>query len=411
MFSRPCHQFTLHPLIAAAILWCCVVPAVTAASDKSHAEPGRETVQPHQLEMLDLAFDVATDLPATPFIQERARQQEAVFHAALKLDQPERALKYLVRIDNWRRGAAYADYAHHLLKQDPAADVQRYIVLAEEVARHVDQQWHGDVIRVKVARVRRLLGEDKDITLTRNEVDPGDREELWEADALAATAETFDEEVKKLTRRAKEANYDVRSSVLNVLASLYDRHYHNADRRAELDGRIRLLWDDLPPMTRFELYKRMVAAAARHDDEEGARKLVDGARKLVADHGWPPESAVSLLGEVAKLRALVGQKDQAGSEISRAVELFEMHRDRIIDIERASALLPLAEASHAIGDTERAMSLYGKALDEAVVNPNSRPRAENLSTICRSLALHGVEPTDALRDRIHAIRKGFGDPW
>lgn len=81
------------------------------------------------------------------------------------------------------------------------------------------------------------------------------------------------------------------------------------------------------------------------------------------------------------------------------------------NIYHAEAIRPMAEAYHAMGDTESALDIYRQAIEEGMENPNSRPRAEDLSETCLSMALNGVEPGAELLDRISQIAENLGQPW
>ena len=83
----------------------------------------------------------------------------------------------------------------------------------------------------------------------------------------------------------------------------------------------------------------------------------------------------------------------------------------MLNIERVTALLPVAETYLEISDPGKALRLYKHIADEAVVNPNSRPRAMDLAAICRSLAVHGCAPDAELWNRLRQIRKDLNDPW
>ena len=74
-------------------------------------------------------------------------------------------------------------------------------------------------------------------------------------------------------------------------------------------------------------------------------------------------------------------------------------------------MVPIAEAYAAMGDRDTALATYRLAMDQAVINPNSRPRAEDLTMICRSMALGAVEPDAALWARMRQIHQGLGRPW
>jgi hypothetical protein len=62
-------------------------------------------------------------------------------------------------------------------------------------------------------------------------------------------------------------------------------------------------------------------------------------------------------------------------------------------------------------DPTEALAVYKQAAEAAVENPNSRPRAEDLSAICLSMAKRTVEPDAALWARIREIKSALGEPW
>ena len=51
------------------------------------------------------------------------------------------------------------------------------------------------------------------------------------------------------------------------------------------------------------------------------------------------------------------------------------------------------------------------AIEEGIENPNSRPRAQDLTTTCVSMAVHGVEPNEGIWIRVRQILDGLSDPW
>jgi tetratricopeptide (TPR) repeat protein len=117
------------------------------------------------------------------------------------------------------------------------------------------------------------------------------------------------------------------------------------------------------------------------------------------------------MAKLAALRFRAGQIEKAQEQADKALELFESKRDRIVNIYRAESLQPLAEAYSMMSNTPRALAVYELAVTEGVANPNSRPRAEDLSATCCSMALHAVEPGAELWERIRTIHEGLGDPW
>src|SRR5262245_36224037 len=93
-----------------------------------------------QGQLLDIAFQAATVVPAMPHIKRRSRSQEAVVAACFELDQPKRALAYIEKIENWRRGAAYADLAYYCAEHDLQSAAPKYLELARQVSDDLEQK-------------------------------------------------------------------------------------------------------------------------------------------------------------------------------------------------------------------------------------------------------------------------------
>src|SRR6185369_9122233 len=83
--------------------------------------------------------------------------------ACFTLDQPQRALRCIEKIGNWRRGVGYADYAFWCAKHGDTAEVERYLTLAHEVAVAHEgddaQDWEKERILGGIAATRLVLGQ------------------------------------------------------------------------------------------------------------------------------------------------------------------------------------------------------------------------------------------------------------
>ena len=78
--------------------------------------------------------------------------------------------------------------------------------------------------------------------------------------------------------------------------------------------------------------------------------------------------------------------------------------------DRIAAMRFVAEAHAAMDDDASALAAYIEALEEGAANPNQRPRAMYLAATAVSMALHGVEPDEALWTRLREIREGLDQP-
>jgi hypothetical protein len=64
-----------------------------------------------------------------------------------------------------------------------------------------------------------------------------------------------------------------------------------------------------------------------------------------------------------------------------------------------------------LGDPALSAAVYARAVEEAVLNPNSRPRADDLVATCCSMAVCGFQPDEKLWARMVEIGAKLGEPW
>ena len=141
---------------------------------ESHDEQMRDLDIPaSQRELLILADQVATAMPINPHVKDRSAAQQSVVEAALELGQPALAEKFLYNISNYRQGVAFADLAYYLAENDMPGLADDYAKRAMRV-ESLDgiTEWRKSRIRVGVARVRALLGDNEAIAQLTQAVDP-----------------------------------------------------------------------------------------------------------------------------------------------------------------------------------------------------------------------------------------------
>ena len=389
--------------------------AVAAESARTSSPPADQPLAGFRTELLELAFEAASAMPLHPHVKNRSRAQEAVVEACFDLDQPQRALGYVERIENWRRGAGYAEYAFYCAGHGSAGEVQPYLDqalrISEETGDENPQDWHRDRIRAKVAKTHVLLGRmdraaEIEVALLASETG-----EVQAARAELASAEEFDSQVEALDRAVASGSFDLIRSALQAYAKLFDRFYEDHDRRSRVVEKLASAWTGLPAKIRIELTLDMASSALDHGDREQALELIGHAKSVLDASKWTAEHGIPLVARLAELRYRAGDEATARKELAAARARFEVERDLILDIYRAGVLRPIAEAYQAMGEAPSASKLYAQALEEGVHNPNSCPRAEDLSATCLSMALHGFEPDAELRARMLEIHAGLGPPW
>jgi tetratricopeptide (TPR) repeat protein len=364
----------------------------------------------YQNKLLDVAFEAASAIPIQPHIKDRSRAQGKVVETSLELDQPLRALRCIEKIDNWRRGAGYADLAFYCAKHGYTGEVQQYLNLAVQISESAED-WHKDHIRMKIANAYTLLGETQQADQYVKDLADVESLKVAKVTAMIANDDHFNEQMKALDALLVSSNFDIVENALKVWTNLFNRFYDNTERRSFVEEKIKTSWDKLPIFKRVELLTDMAGFALDHADQAKALELVNEAQLLMDGAQWRPEHRIPMISKLVKLRFQAGDRQKSRIDAGALLALFDSQRDKIVNIERAGALRPLAEAYQSMGDTATALSAYKRTVEEGVENPNSRPRAEDLSTTCLSMAVHGVEPDAVLWTRIRQINDGLGDPW
>ena len=342
-----------------------------------------------QVDLLNLAFDTATSIPVEPHIKDRSKAQEAVVATCLELGQPMRAEAFIEKMNNWRCGLCYARLALYCEEQGYSHDAQEYLKLAEHSSEGVDG-WRKDQITAVINQVRDL---------------PKQVHEQLEKEDL------FDEQVASLDAMIAAGGFDSSKNALTSYAQLFDCFYENTERRLLIEEKIKTSWDKLPMTVRFELLTKLADIALQHSDPQKALELVNDTQSLLDDYQWPPDVRIPMMATLIELRFRSGDVEKARLDADAAQSLFNSQKEKILNIDRAQTLRSLAEAYHTIGDAQGTLLIYKLAVEAGTENPNSRPRAEDLSATCCSMALNSVEPDAALWTRIYQIKDGLGQPW
>jgi len=390
---------------------CAGAPGCRDRDDAEMSGGARDTeIAPYQTELLDIAFEAATAMPVQPHIKDRSRAQEAVVTACLELDQPERALRYLKGIDNWRRGIAYADLAWYCAQRGLTNDVKAYLDEASRIA-DTAEDWRKDRIKIKVSQTYAYLGRNEAAARSEQGLEDSASGALAKREAITCSAETFNDTMKGLKQLVSAGDLDAVKNALAAYAELFKSFYADAGKRAEIEKDIKAAWEAAPLFLRIELLFELAGIALDRDDPAKAIELLDEARNILDGADWPPRAYISLLAKQAKLRFHAGDGEGASAEVREAIDLFQTRRKQIVNIYRAETLHPIAEALQAMGQTESALHIYARAVEAGVENPNSRPRAEDLAATCCSMAVYGAKPGAELLRRIHEVRDDLGDPW
>jgi tetratricopeptide (TPR) repeat protein len=229
--------------------------------------------------------------------------------------------------------------------------------------------------------------------------------------AMVGQEQSFEQQIQSLDKMVAMGNFDITKNVLSAYAHLFNRFYADEKKRSIVEEKINSSWTKMPVFIRIELLGQLADFALEHQDLHKALEIVNQAQKFIDDYQWPVENKIPLAAGIVKLRYRAGDIQKAKKDVDALLALYNAQGKQILDIERAETLQPLAEAFQTMGDKATALVVYKKAIDEGTQNPNSRPRAEDVSATCCSMAIFAVEPDTDLWTRIHAAAKGLGNPW
>ena len=350
-------------------------------------------------------------MPVYPHIKNRSRAQEEVVQTCLELGQPKRALGYIERIENWYQQFAYAELAFYCAQNEFSNnDVEHFLDKAKQIPDDI-QDWQKDRIKVKIAETYAYLGDKEKANEYEKGVEPSENGKVARINAMSCTKETFNKQINILDALIATEEFDIVKNALIAYVELYKNIYKDIERRELIEKKITTSWDSLPISVRIELLLELADCCLSYDNKTEAMRFVNQAKSLIDSATWQPKFLIPIIARIAKLQYLSGQKEAAISEIQKSLKIYEENLPKIVNIDKAGVLRPIAEATIVFGDRDLTLDIYQKAMEAGFENPNSRPRAEDLSAACCSMAINNFDPEAGLLARIKEIQNSLGDPW
>lgn len=378
------------------------------------------SVTPTRTRLLDLAFQAAALLPDNPHIRNRERNQGEVVDACLALDLPVRVHEVAQAMSTWRQGNALAALACYAARHGAEPEAERLIELArknaEGVARKSEEEgksqgWQRDRIFVRIAEAYELLGKREQAEHFTSSASAEERGKLASLRAKSADESTFAAQLAEFDAALATSAFEAVESALRACSELYGRFYADAEKRAKIEERFASSRKNVPLQVQIELTLGLARIAAAAGDETRALHFVDDARAIFDGVAWEPQDYVAIGASIAAARSRAGARDAARVELDAFAARYDQERNRIVDIERAKAQRALAEAFGEFGLEELRALHYARAVEEGNVNPNGRPRIDDLVATCCSMARTGFAPSAELLARIEAVKAGLKAPW
>ena len=370
-------------------------------------------VAPWRQELLDRAWAAASAMPLVPHVKNRSRAQESVVDACLVLGLESKAEKFALEIVNWRSAAALSSVALQHARGGHKAEARRVARATEALiaknSSETAQEWQDERVRARLAATYVWIGDKADAARLAPGIGEAEAGAVQNAVAAQASPEDADSRFAAIDKAVTTGGFENVRNALVACAELHARCWNDVERRERAERTIREGWTLLPLRVRIELLEKL--ATTRIEKGAEALTLVAEIRTLIESAQWLPEDRAPLRAQVALLRYRAGERQEARLELDAANAGYERDRAEIVDIYRAGALRPIAESYAAMGDPAEARRVFARALEEGTLNPNSRPRADDLVATSLSMAKAGVEPDAALRARLEQIAKALGEPW
>ena len=384
------------------------------------AVPADDAIDPLRSELMALAFRAASAMPTHPHIKNRARAQESVVDLALELGQGNRVLEYTEQIDNWRRASAYAKYAEYVASKGHQELARRYVAKARaSLEHHVAnptvyesvQPWMAERVRVVLARAHHHMGDEDAGREIVQKLGDESNAAVRAIGIEDLTPEQFEGKLAEVRGEIGRGGIDPVRFGLETAVQLHRRFFGDEPKRALLEGIVRDAWGPVPLAVRIQFLSTMARSASEQGDDGHALGLLAEARAQLDEANWLVPDRLPLVALLAEGRHGAGDTEGAAQELKEGLALFHTERQRIPDVFRGEALRPLAEAYQRMGQSEDALAIYRLALEEGLINPNSRPRAQDLVATACSMARTQTPVDGALMDRFRAAVEGLGEPW
>ncbi|WP_428387971.1 hypothetical protein [Mucisphaera sp.] len=385
-----------------------------AAQPPGTGHPPDAPIADWQTELLDLSFEAASRMPIVIHLKNRSRAQYRVIQAALQLDQPSRALTYSQGIDNWQRGAAAADYALYAATQGHADPIDQQLLIAEATAKLATQDWQRQYIDMIAARTQLVLGQQQAAREFRNQpIDNLYEGALDITEASLSTNDAFDQIVARLDTLLASQRYEAIINGAQAYAELFGKHYKNTERRALIEDKLRAAYQHMPGPETIDLLLSLSRVAIDHNDHDTASRLLDDAQQITEQAAWPTgtQYRYQFVSRIAQARHDIHQTSTAHQLLQQLIDQYNQDEEQIVNITRADAIRAIAEGYARLGEKDQARNLYLRALEQGFVNPNSRPRADDLIDTCLSMAAANVEPNDEIWQRVRDQHARLGPPW
>lgn len=363
-----------------------------------------------QADLLTHAMQVASAMEAKAHTRVKARLQKDVACAAIDVGMIDFAIGSADVIQDWRRGEVLAIAAQALARTGDRQRAEACVANAVQVATGAEVA-KQERLNIEIARALALLGH---VEQARQFGARASQDLTGQVEAELVTQVPIDEldrQCDAFDRAIATGSFDIVRSGVEGYFRVWAHLRSDGVRSARAERAIRSALVALPPGMQIETYLRLADALQAAGRRDESLQALAAAASLLRGGDFLPDTLGPLVRDVARTQARHGDRAGAGALVREMLQRYEAAPTAMVDIERADYLRPLAEALQDLGEPNEARRVWTLALDAGSVNPNARPRAEDLCLTSLSMVRSGAEPTADMRTRMATIQNGLKAPW
>lgn len=360
--------------------------------------------------LLDQAMGVASSPPGKSHARVKSRLQRDVVVTAIEVGAFDAALRYADQIEDGRRAESLAMLAQALAKKGDLIRADQCVVRAVDLSA-ASEGATKERILTEVAVAFALMGQSDKARQFAGRV-PQELTGRVEAEiASQAALEELDRQCDAFDRAIQTRSLDIAYSGVNGYFAVWQRVRGDEARCTRAEQAIRAAMPNFPMAFQIESLIRLSDALSAQGRQEEAVAELARARAVLMTTDFLPDTSGPIGRDIALAFDRRGDRASARQLLLDMVAAYERNPKAMVDIERADYLCPLASALAQVGDRGTAERVWSLALEAGSINPNARPRAEDLCMVMLSMARSGFEPTEGLRSTMAQIRGGLQPPW
>ena len=353
---------------------------------------------------------VASSPPGKSHARVKSRLQRDVVMTAIQLNALDDALRYADRIEDWRRTEALALIAQAFANAGDRVRAEQCVMRAIDLSTAIEGSAQERAL-TEIAIAFAALGQTESARRFAGQVPQELTGRVEAVIASQVSLEDLDRQCDAFDRAIQTGSLDVvRSGVHGYLAAM-QRARGDGARCARAEQAVRSALPSFPAEIHIEFLIRLSEALLEQGRTDEAMAELERARELRATCDFLPDTSGPIGRDLALAFERCGDGVRARQLLLEMLAAYERDPSAMVDIERADYLCPLASAFSQLGDQETANRAWILALEGGSINPNARPRAEDLCMVLLSIARSGSKPTEGMRAKMAQMEGALQPPW